>query len=268
MSRIIKQKLMLIFITATLIVAFVGFLFANRSLAWFAINKEVEAHGFSVNTKVSSNLIIGKSVADITGPNVLFSVNFAGTARTDMIAVTHDDDAGSTNLKYLYNHYAVGHTTGLAKPGAMLEFENVPETDNEAYFIDYVVYIASAFAPLEASALKATVVSPVKADSLYPYAMAASVDFYVGEVTDENYRGTTSLADNVNNSENESVELLLDGGETIPLAADGYLTVTMRCYFDGALTTPDGSKAYVNSYEVNTNGVVIGVEFTAIEKTT
>ena len=266
MTQLAKQKLMMIFISVTLIIAFVGFLVANQSLAWFSENKEVEAEGLSVNAKVSPNLIIGKTVAEITQPDVLFSVDFEGTARTDMIAVTHDASAGNTNLKYLYNHYAVGHTTGLANSGATLDFEPVPETDNESYFIDYVVYIASAFEELEASSLKATIVIPEAVDSLHPYFMAASVDFYVGEVTDENYRGTTAVADSVNNTERKSVELLLDGGETIPLNTDGYLTVTMRCYFDGALTTPDGSKAYVNSYEVKTDGVVIGVEFVATDK--
>lgn len=266
MTRLVRQKIMLIFISLTLIIAFAGFLIANRSLAWFAASREVEAKGFSVSAKVSPNLIIGRSVAELTQEKVLFSVDFKGTKRTDMIAVTHDNNAGNTNLKYLYNHYAVGHATGIANPGATLDFENVPETDNEQYFIDYVVYIASAFGALEASGLKATIVVPEAVDSLPSHFMAASVDFYVGSVTDENYRGTAAVADAVTNPERRSVELLADGGETIPLNTDGYLTVTMRCYFDGALTTPDGSKAYINSYEAKTDGVVIGVEFVAVDK--
>jgi hypothetical protein len=38
----------------------------------------------------------------------------------------------------------------------------------------------------------------------------------------------------------------------------------MRCYFDGALQDEHGN-AYVNSYTVKSDGVVIGVAFTAEE---
>jgi hypothetical protein len=184
-----------------------------------------------------------------------------------MIAVTHDSDAGDTNLKYLENLYAVDYNTGLANSGDTLDFEPVPETDNEPYFIDHVVYIASAFKALEVSGLSATVTISEPVDSVPLCFMAASVDFYVGEVTDENYRGTASVADSVEEGiERKGVELLLEGEQTIPLNTEGYITVTMRCYFDGAITTPDGSKAYVNSYEVSTDGVAIGVEFVATDK--
>lgn len=266
MTRIAAQRLRLIFVFIVLIIAVIGFLVSNHSLAWLAHNKEVAAQGMSLNINVSSNLIIGKTVEDITDENVVFSVEFEGTERTNMIAVTHDSDAGDTNLKYLENLYAVDHKTGLANSGDTLDFEPVPETDNEPYFIDHVVYIASAFEALEVSSLKANLIVPESIDSLPLNFMAASVDFYVGEVSDENYRGTSAVADFVNNTERKSVELLLEGEETIPLNTEGYITVTMRCYFDGALTTPDGSKAYVNSYEVKTDGVVIGVEFVATDK--
>ena len=262
MTQLAKQKLMIIFVSVALIFAFVGFFFANNSLAWFSENKEATAEGLSVNAKVSSNLIIGKSIAQIKQQNILFSVDFTGTARKDMIAVTHDNDIADTYLKYLTNHYAVDTHTGNAKDGMELIFAPVPGENNEAYFIDYTVYIASAFEPLEVSSLAAKIVIPESVDAKHPYFNAASIDFYVGEVSLNNYRGTASVA-------NRDVPVeLMQGGGTVPLNTDenGYIKVIMRCYFDGALQDPDTKNAYVNSYTVLTDGVVIGVDFTATDK--
>jgi hypothetical protein len=268
-TRIAAQRLRLIFIFIVIIIAVIGFLVSNHSLAWFASNKEVTAEGMSLNVKVSSNLIISKTPEDITNEDVVFSVAFEGTARTDMIAVTHDSDAGDTNLKYLENLYAVDYNTGLANPGDTLDFEPVPETDNEPYFIDHVVYIASAFKALEVSSLSATVTISEPVDSVPLCFMAASVDFYVGEVSESAYRGTTSVADCIHQTERASVELFPDG-TTVPLntAENGYIKVIMRCYFDGALQDPQTGVAYVNSNTVRTDGVVIGVDFTAVDAET
>ena len=263
MTQLAKQKLMIIFVSVALIFAFVGFFFANNSLAWFSENKEATADGLSVNAKVSPNLIIGKSIAQIKQQNILFSVDFNGTARDDMIAVTHDGEIADTYLKYLTNHYAVDTHTGNVKDGMTLEFAAVPATDNEAYFIDYTVYIASAFDPLEVSSLTAKIVIPESVDAKHPYFNAASIDFYVGEVSLDNYRGTTSVAGSL---KGETIELMPNGG-TVPLNTDenGYIKIIMRSYFDGALQNPDTKNAYVNSYTVLTDGVVIGVDFTATD---
>ena len=65
MSDILRQKLMVLFVSITLIFAFIGFLVLNQSLAWFSENKEVTADGLSLNAKVSPNLIIASSEEDI-----------------------------------------------------------------------------------------------------------------------------------------------------------------------------------------------------------
>ena len=248
-----------------LIIVFIGFLFANPSLAWFAKNENVSANGFSASAKVSPNLVIAKSPEAIAQGDLTFSVNFNGTDNEDMIAVTHDSTVPDTFLKYLTSHHAVDNQTGNAKPGATLEFADVPATDNERYFIDHVVYIASAFEPLEITALNATIVTPASVDKDYPYYNAASVDFYLNEVSLENYRGTTSVAKNLNNDADKSVNLF-PSGYTVPLNTDGYITVIMRCYFDGALQDKNGN-AYVNSYTVKNKKVAIGVQFVAVEPT-
>ena len=266
MSSLLKQKLMLIFILASLLVTFFGFLIANDSLAWFSENKQVTAEGLSVSAKVSPNLIIAKTEDEIGAEgNILFGVDFKGTSRSDMIAVTRDEALGDPYLKYLKNHYAVDHVTGVVKDGYELEFEPVPSENNERYFIDYVVYIASAFDPLLVDSLTAKITIPEAVGAEYPYFNAASIDFYVGEVSAEGYRGTTAvaaIADSENSTVSKNVVLVENG--TIPLNTEGHIKVIMRCYFDGALEQSEG-QAYVNSYTVKTQGVVIGVEFLATE---
>jgi hypothetical protein len=164
-------------------------------------------------------------------------------------------------LKYLVNHDAVDNVTGNAMDGMKLEFEGVPETENEQYFIDYTVYIASAFKPLDVSSLYATIVMPESDESTPPYFNAISIDFYVGEVSLAGYKGTTSVSSGV------AVELLGEG-ETVPLNTNGYITVIMRSYFDGALQDAETNNAYINSYTVGSDGAVVGVDFIAIDAET
>ena len=259
MTKVYKQTIKVIFSLILLIMVFIGFMFANHSLAWFARNENVGANGLSASVKVSPNLIIAKDPDTINRGDLIFDVNFHGTARDNMIAVTHDDNVPSTFLKYVTNHYAVDTQTGNVKEGATLEFANVPTENNDAYFIDYTVYIASAFEALDITALNATLIFPESADDHPSYFYAASIDFYVKEVTKDNYRGTTSLA-----KAYQGVNLFPDG-HTVPLNTEGYITVIMRCYFDGALQDEKNGNAYVNSYTVESNDVVIGVAFTAEE---
>lgn len=264
MTKVFKQSIKVIFSSILLIAVIVGFLFGNLGLAWFAKNEQVTANGLSANVKVSPNLIVAKTTDAIMQGDLSFAVNFNGVARTNMIAVTHDEAVPDTFLKYVTNHYAVDNQTGNAKDGQTLEFENVPAENNDVYFIDYIVYIASAFETLVVDSLNATVVMPESVDTQHPYFNAASVDFYVEEVSLAGYRGTTSVAKAVNGSPDKSVNLFPDGG-SVPLNTDGYIKVIMRCYFDGALQDEESGNAYVNSYSVKADGVVIGVEFVAEE---
>ena len=260
MTKVLKQAITVAFSFIMLIVFIAAFMFSNPSLAWFAKNENVSANGLSASVKVSPNLIIATNAEDIAQGKLSFGVDFKGRQGSNMIAVTHDENVPSTFLKYLTNHYAVDHVTGNAVNGATLEFADVPEENNEAYFIDYTVYIASAFEELEITALSASITIPYAVDDDHPYFNAASVDFYVNEVSLDGYRGTTSVADSIE----KSVNLFPDGG-TVPFNEDGHIKVIMRCYFDGALQDENGN-AYVNSFYVKQEGVVIGVEFFAIEK--
>ena len=263
MSKVLKQTIKVALSLALLVVVFVGFALANYGFAWFAKNENVGAGGMSTSVKVSPNLIIAKDLEAITRGDLVFAVDFNGTRRNNMIAVTHDDSVENTYLKYLTNHYAVDNKTGNVKPGQTLEFAPVPEDDNEAYFIDYTVYIASAFEALTVESLKASIVMPDGVDIYHPYYYAASIDFYVNEVSTTGYRGTTSVAECLNGG--TGVDLFSNQGGEVPLNTNGAIKVIMRCYFDGALQDKTTGNAYVNSYTVKSDWVVLGVGFIATE---
>ena len=261
MTPLAKQSFRMVSVALTLVVVMVGFLVANNSLAWFSKNKSVDTNGLSVRTRVSPNLIIAKTEDALAQPGVNDLVDFKGTARSDMIAVTRDETVEGTYLKYLEDHFAVDHTTGNAKDGMSLAFAAVPTDENEQYFVDYTVYIASAYAPLPVTSLTATISIPEEVDDLHPHFNAVSIDLYVGEVGTAGYIGTMTVRDKT------VLELMPDGG-TVPLNTEGHIKVIMRCYFDGALQDPETGYAYVNSLTVNADKVVIGVDFAATENKT
>ena len=259
MTKVLKQTIKVIFALILLVVVFIGFLFSNLSMAWFAKNENVTANGFSATAKVSPNLIIAKSAEEITAGNLLFGVEFSNPATTNMIAVTHDETASETFLKYLTNHYAIDFNSGTKKEGYKLEFAPVPTDNNQEYFIDYTVYLASVFGQLPVKSLNAMITIPSSVDNEFPYFNAASIDFYVGEVSVANYRGTASVG-----NRNESVDLFKgQEDKVVPLNSNGYIKVIMRCYFDGALQDSNGL-AYTNSKMVDSTPVSIGVAFEAI----
>ena len=262
MTEIFKQKLSLLVTFFALIIALVGFLYLNLSLAWFAKNEAVDADGLSVNAEVSPNLVIGSTVEEITGDDIIFSITLESNVNTNMIAVTRDEDADGSYLKYLESSHGINRQSGLAEEGVTPEFLPVPASGvngEELYFVDYTVYIASALKELPIDSLKASIVSPENVDDDHSFFNAASIDFYLGSGASDNYCGTATVAGDA------SVEIMGEG--TIPLNKEGYITVIMRCYFDGALTYDGGEKAYINSANVNTDEIILGVAFVAEDKT-
>ena len=263
MQKAVKQLMTLACIAAALVFGLVGYILSNHAFAWFADNDEVSVNGISLSTTISPNLIIGETPEALLQETLQFAVSFDEVEASKMIAVTHDDTATGTYLKHLVNHYAVDHMTGNAKGGMTLEFEPVPTESEEVYFVDYAVYIASAFGAVDVSSLYATISAPETVDEDHGYFNAASIDFYVGEVSRANYLGTTAVHDKLNGTGRAHVELMPNGGR-IPLASDGYVKIIMRCYFDGALQDTTG-KAYVNSHTVKTDGISLGVTFTGVD---
>ena len=277
MAEIIKKKISelkrhsvsLSLISLALIIAISGMFAINGSLGWYAHNDEVSADGMSVDAKTTPNLVIGATQDELLADTLQFSVSFKSTNASAMTAVTHDKNCPDTYLKYLTSHYAVDESTGNAKEDMSLEFAPVPTVSEEVYFVDYTVYIASRFDSLAVSSLTASITSPTTVDNDHPYFNAASIDFYVGdEVSLDNYRGTTSVSDSLNGTARASIELFPDG-VVVPNTTDGCIKVIMRCYFDGALQdNSDPTRAYINSETVKTDGLTIGVTFTAIDAVT
>jgi hypothetical protein len=265
MSALLKQKLKVIFTLAVLILTIVCFLVSNGTLAWFAKNENVNANGFSVSAKNSPNIVIAKTAEEILQGDIAFSVDFKGMTRSHMVPVTREENAPETFLKYLVNHHAVDFNTGNAKDDSVpLEFENVPTTDNEIYFVDRVVYIASTTQALPITSLKASIVKPFEVGIDHSYFNAASIDFYVEEVSQAGYRGTTSVSKTIKNQQDRYINLFPSGGE-IPFNAEGCIKIIMRCYFDGALQDEQNNRAYINSYLVRADAISLGVEFVAEE---
>ena len=263
MTAVLKQKIFVLFVLAVLLLTLVGFLLLNQSLAWFSKNGEVTADGFSLQTSVSSNLIIGKTPDELTAENYHFSVGFTEVESGNLIAVTHSDSAEDTFLAYLFNNYDINYETGLLEEGAELNLVSVPLDEREKYYIDFEVYIASAFEELYVSSLTATIDIPEAVDvNQYPYFYAASVDFYVGSVSVENFVETLSVAESLDGGSVEFSGKIADG--RVPLNTDGYVKIIMRCYFDGALTDDNG-RAYINSKTVGTDRIALGVAFTAVD---
>lgn len=258
MSEKFSAELKLIGTGVMLVIALLAFLNINGTLGWFGSNDQVSADGMSVDAKSTPNLVIGKTPEELSGDALQFEVSFESQDVKDMVAVTRDESYADTYLKHLTNHYAIDGVTGNAKEGMALEFEPVPAQSEEVYFVDYTVYIAARFDSINLSSLTASISSPTEVDDDHPYFNAASIDFYVGDVSLQGYRGTTSVSDRA------SVELL-PSGDTVPLASDGYVKVIMRCYFDGALQNPTTGNAYVNSQTVKSDNLDIGVTFTALD---
>ena len=262
MTEFFKQKLSLAVTFVALVAAIFGFLHLNLSLAWFSQNDEVAAEGLSVSVEVSPNLVIGTTVDQVMGEELVFAVGFNNPTSTNMIAVTRDASVADSYLKYISSHYGIDRNTGLPIEGVDLEFSPVPADGDGVYFVDYTVYIASAFGELPVSELKASIVTPGTVSDDHSFFNAASIDFYVGSVATENYRGTASVAD----GSDEGVDLFGGKGGSVPSNAEDYITVIMRCYFDGALIDDEAGYAYINSYVVNTDAVALGVAFIATDK--
>jgi hypothetical protein len=258
MSEKFSAELKLIGTGVMLVIALLAFLNINGTLGWFGSNDQVSADGMSVDAKSTPNLVIGKSPEELSRDTLQFEVSFVSSDVKDMVAVTRDESCDDTYLKHLTNHYAIDGVTGNAKEGMALEFEPVPAQSEEVYFVDYTVYIAARFDSINLSSLTASISSPTEVDDDHPYFNAASIDFYVGDVSPQGYRGTTSV------SGRASVELL-PSGDKVPLASNGYVKVIMRCYFDGALQNPTTGNAYVNSQTVKSDSLDIGVTFTALD---
>ncbi len=281
---------------------------AAATMAWFANNREVDSNGMEIQVETSPNLVISDNIqtlAAMTSADAAFSAAFSSAAET-LIPATHDWGTfnsnsetpvdSTTGLKYNCNPSVISPTSGYAKDSTHTLYYNKAENDaTRVYYKDYTVFIASINKPLPADGLVAALSSNDTDD--YDYQKAASVDFYVDVmseddyedmvsanasdyttmaadyvddvcVDDTNYIGTLNLAKKgfTDTLSNLSSLDLAGGSTTVPLNTAGCITVVMRFYFDGALekdTDQATDQAYVYSNNLSTADFTMKVTFTA-----
>ena len=240
-----------------------GFCLVTLTYSWFAFNDTVQASGMQVSVKDVESLVIAKNEQDLTNlsvDNKQYSVEFS-TDHDEMIATTHSSDS-PTFLKYTENTYDVDITTGLPKEGKSVTLLDAPATDQ--FFFDSVVYIAAIQEEMAGYKMLATLTNSTS-EQVH---LAASVDFYLTEMSNANFKGTLNLAGkdasiNDGTTTKTSVEILdgsSSGEDLIPLNTEGYIKVIMRFYFDGALLE-NANKTYINTYQISTEQVALNVNF-------
>lgn len=245
---------------------------SSITVAWLASNMDLDSNGMKMQADVSSNLVIKKTTSEILAVNTAdhpittsdFAVTFTDSeGRSNMKCATHADSvtnsSGTTacpvKLKYVTNTDNVSPTTGEAISGN-LEYEVVSSASDSSYYVDFVVYIAATEKAMTSQTLKASVslLTPTTTPILDTH-QAASVDVYCNG----GYCGTLNVATSSTGTVN-----VVDNGtipcNTAPSTDAQYLTVTLRCYFDGELEKTTGT-TYINAATVKTTALTLGVHF-------
>lgn len=271
----VKQLFPAVFSGVAFLLSIVMFACFSTSFGWFSTNRKTTSHGLSMGTEVTANLVIADAAdttADIQNPKYLkFSIDFP-VNETRFAPATHDS-AYSTGLKYVTNETQIDYLTGLRRTGSTVELtyaDAANVTDGTQYYVEKTVYVAANGKEIPSAALYASISSATvevedeesgeteTVDVTSGTLMAASVDFYLSDGTNLTYCGTANVA-------NKTTKVtLLEAGSEIPLNTEGYLTVVMRFYFDGALERTTG-QAYVNTVTVSADTVSLDILFEADE---
>ena len=257
----LKRKLL----SSSLFTLLAFFLLMGISFAWFSKNTEVRAEGMGVELSTSANLVISQNM-DFSG----FLTEITMPSNTvKLLPAIHSgfSQTNTTGLRRPTDLSGVGFQTGLS-PGTDIALADVPSEKSSQYYIDYTVYISCQGKALE----NATLTAAVTATTDQPYHQAATVDFYLSEVSQGNYKGSLNLAGldmEKNHGKHDAsavkTELNLLSDSRIPCtedAEDSYLKIIMRCYFDGALQNTDNT-TYVTSAAINTERFYLDISFTA-----
>lgn len=244
----------------------------GSSAAWFANNNQTDTSDLSTNSEVTSNLVIASSVENITKADIgaSFDVTLADDGPDLIPAQHHEKESDETvaypaNLRYNSNPREVSSTTGEAKGTTTLAFSPVPvykTGDENRYYFDQTVYIASSGMALESSELWASMELIQEVTTGDDYLQAATIDFYV----DGTYKDTLNVAGQTWNQVARSKTSVLLYSGTIPLNTENYITVLMRCYYDGGLESASG-ETYVRSNNLSAKDYRLRVNFQAKEQT-
>lgn len=251
--------------------------------AWLSENRTVDSDNFEMSMQTTSNLVISDSTSEIVKANIS-EINsgspfaISATADNTKFAVSsHDITTTTSNLVYVVNTADVNLNTGLENTDKTLVYDEALNTeDGKQYYKDVTVYVASYDKEMTDAALSVEISSALKESTAITSGslMATSVDFYLESVSDENFKGTLNVAgkdtadtDKTSNSTDPTktkTSLTLLSAATIPQNTSGYVTVVMRCYFDGALLESAG-QAYVNSATLDLSKVTVNFRFTGTD---
>ncbi len=235
--------------------------FMTVSYAWFTLDDNNDVSGLESTIITVPNLVISKDPNEIKNYTINtsnYNVVIFENEIIDMVPCTHDDNY-SNYLKYVTNTYDINND-GLPNVGTELEFDGVE--DNQKYFFDLTVYVASIEKKFEDYHLDAFIKSPIADENTLDIHKAISIDFYTDEVSINNYKGTLNLASlnsevNDGSTKKEEVCLINNG---ITLNTEGCTKIIMRYYFDGALLKNDSS-TFINSSTISNTSCTITIAF-------
>ncbi len=257
MKVIRKEKRIFTFPTVCLLIA-VMILSCTATYAWYAVNKKVEEDTFGVSVKVTPNLIISNSEGEIATLTASRTTTFtdADAATRKYTPATHYDGGEALDGLYcLDNNDTVSRETGFSDTASLVELPS----DEKYYYRECAVYVAATDVAIENAGLSITLqISGKDAADLYSY-RAGSVDFYLNDYTEANFKGTLNLAGldaKVNDGSTEKTSLFISvPGDLVPQNTDGCIVLLMRFYFDGALKFYDEElgkyRAFVNTDTVS-----------------
>lgn len=261
----IRRKLILSVITLMLVAITLG----TSTYAWFSMNREVTATGMQVKATAASSLVITNESANIntTATNTigLQAITTAIKPTTHLNGQKDENGstityaAGDSYLVHVVNETDVDAVSGYEQTGKTLKFAKSVNGDNGAapqYYIDYTVYIAVKGDQLTGQDLVAKI-TPDVSKTLYN---AISIDYWVN---DQYVSGATDNFENAASGNSYTGVVLISNG-TIPSAAaasNNFITIKMRCYFDGDLSSTTPGTAYVNNGTIDVNSVTFQVTF-------
>ena len=235
---------------------------STASFAWFTISTEAEVTGMSVAATASSSLLITDATDKFTSAVGTVDIS-SQNSTTKLVPATHEDNYGDNNLKAVANAASVNPSTG--------EYSGTYQAATKGNnYVEYTVYIGTTGTALTGQILNAEV--SIANDPTYKLHRAVTVDFYVNGT----YGGKINLDQVTKNSKAFDIDIATN--LTIPAAVtigddgsaalvpNGYVTVVMRVYFDGALpdtTTDVANDCYVRNAMSTTEGVGFTVNFNA-----
>ncbi len=236
-----------------------GFIFVAATFAWMTIVKVDNVTGMQLSVDASSNLVISDDKSNISAQNYLTNeLSFTSVSEV-FLPCTHDSDDtfALSGLKYVTNTDQINFLTGIKSDiGEELDYEVAKNSEDEKYYFERTVFVASNGKAIENTNLSVSITS-AKVDGVEVESgclMATSVDVYLIE------NGTATYCNKSCVAEKESVLILQNG--TVPLNTSGSLEILIRYYFDGALLKESG-KAYINSATVNVKQVSLNLTFIA-----